>query len=122
MKKEPVYYYGELCQEILDKDPEDVVITLMEDGNEFPIMVHEFEPESIGSVKSLAKDILTRILENLDEDYSGPDSGCTEPSANMTSASLILAQAIVDDYVPWLCKTTGKTLEYTEEQARTISS
>ena len=123
MKKEPVYYYGKLGQEILDKHPEDVVITLMDDDNEeFPIIVHEFKPISIGSVELLAEGILMKTLESLGEDYSRPDSEYTEPSVNMTSASLVFAQAIVDDYSPWTCNTTGKTIKYTEEQARTISS
>lgn len=56
----------------------------------------------------LANDVLENTLERLDETYANPDSGGDLATPGMKAAAAVFADAIVADYVPWICEPVCK--------------
>lgn len=125
-EKKEEKFYGYKDQEQLSRDPEDVVIYMMENGEyedyaNFPIKVYEFESISIAkNEETFARDILEDLLERLDNNYGDPDSNGTKPTEDMKRASLELAKVMLKDYQSWTCEETGKVIEFSKEQAEKI--
>ena len=115
-------YYGEIGQERLDNDPEDVVVNMFCDletveNYDYPFIVHVFEPQKITLD---IDDILERVLENLDEEYGDPDGDYTKPTEKMKRSAGELVQTIKSEYTPFMCETTGEKIEYSQKNVLEI--
>jgi hypothetical protein len=75
----------------------------------WPIVLFEF----MHKPKPSANWALEGVLERLDENLGDTDGDPTDPSPTM----LAHMQAILDEYVPFLCDPTGNTITVTREQA-----
>ncbi len=71
------------------------------------VTVHEYKSESLNFS---ANQLLSEILERLDEDYGDPDGDLTQPTPAMLAAAQTFASALRTDYFVWRCVTTGRTV------------
>ena len=129
MKNESLWY-GHDAQEVLDSDPDDTVITMLEDCKpgetfddvdnriEWPFKVLEYRTKTIDP-DGLVNSILEPLLESLDEEYNAQDE-YTDITPGMKEAALVFAKTIVDEYKVWACEATGNVIEYTKEDARKL--
>jgi len=115
--------YGLQEQERLDETPEEVIARVynnMKEGEiSFPIRVYAFTPQD---TKTNGKDLIDRILEDLDQDYGDPDGDYTTPSENMLKAANALAKVIREDYRVFACDNTGEFKEYSHKEVIAIGS
>ena len=82
---------------------------IFEDETRETITLFEYERETIWEDSVTADIVLDHILERLDEEYGGDDS--TDPSEKMKEAALAFAKVIREEYMPWVMKKTGKSVE-----------
>lgn len=116
--------YGLKDQKMLDLDIEDVVRSVMEDGDysDFPIEVLVYNPIPIAkNAEVYSRHILESLLQDLDEEYGDPDGSYTDPSEGMKSAALVLAQVMMKDYRVWAYEPTGESFKYNREEAMKIA-
>lgn len=63
----------------------------------------------------LEKETLNHTLEYLDEEFGDPDGEWTEPTPEMIEAERIYHEAILKEYVPWMCEPVVRTLVNLQE-------
>ncbi|MEA3224853.1 MAG: hypothetical protein U9Q07_02800 [Planctomycetota bacterium] len=133
MNKKDVLY-GFPGWETLEMEAEDAVERIVEDacetvGEDFgsiakriswPICLQVFKRMDTGGdthAQSIAYYALDRVLDDLDADYGNPDSDQTDPTDKMEAAALAFGQAVLAEYVPWMCEQTGAVVMFTKKQA-----
>lgn len=106
------YGNDELLQEALLSDIEDVVEEVLDwhypDPLPETVKVTGYRYMKFDKEPGLDPDnILTDILERLDEEYGDPNGDGTEPTPRMKAAAKALSEAILSDYQPWACEPCG---------------
>lgn len=117
-------YYGLIGQECLNDTPEETIIEMFDnepyeeiEKHKFPVQIHIFRPTEL---TLNGEDILTPILENLDEDYGYPDTDHIKASAKMLEAAESLVEIIKKEYKVWICEPTGETIKYSKDEVFNI--
>ena len=105
--------YGVDGQEYLDSCPYDCVQNDLANGEAtFPITVFEYDRQ----VATIDEEYLIyEVIRELDEEYGDPDGDDTEISDGMKKAVRDFTKAITDEYFVWLCRQTGNTLVFKDE-------
>ena len=111
MKKDDIFY-GERDSEILihtnkEEAIEDVLDVLDDLISPMPkeIEICAFKRVNVkDKLTNLSGEILSILLEKLDEEYGDLEGTETRPSKKMTDASLVFVSSILEDYIPWRCE------------------
>ena len=85
----------------------------------WPIKILVYERKTVYNeerVKYIAEDILERTIEKLDEDFGSEDGDGSPISLEMEIAARKFAEAILNDYVSWVCEPTGEVVSYDRDQ------
>jgi hypothetical protein len=93
-----------LTYEDIDDAIGDVLYDIPDDEMPKTIEVYAFFPMA---VKVNPEDILSPILESLDEDLGDPNGDYSQPTAKMLRAAEHLARVIEAEYDPWACEEVG---------------
>jgi hypothetical protein len=93
-----------LTYEDIDDAIGDVLADIPTDERPRTIEVYAFRPME---VKVNPEDILSPILESLDEDFGNPHGDYSEPTTKMLEAAKLLARVIDAEYDSWACESFG---------------
>ena len=69
------------------------------------------------TAQSIADHAMMAALEDLDEEYGDPDADATKPTDAIKAAALAFGEAVLADYVPWMCEPTGNVIKVSQEDA-----
>ena len=58
---------------------------------------------AVPNPKKEVENVISRLLEGLDEEYGNPDGGYTDPTDSMIKASEAFVSAVIEKYKVWAC-------------------
>lgn len=121
---EPKTFYGLDGWELYHESIEDAVSQVLYEAPNsrdfdrdtlWPIVLDIYKPMELPAVEAMAKDMLSRALDDLDEEF-GPLDDSTDETETMQKAALGFAATIRREYKVWRCIPTGGSVVCTKEE------
>jgi hypothetical protein len=106
-EKRPIVYWDKESEERLThKDQDEAIEYVLDEMTALPetLEICGYAKMALPTPENLGDDVLSQLLERLDEDYSDPARSYSDATDAMKESAETFAKTVLDEYESWACE------------------